>query len=101
VKIAGAPISWGVSEVPGWGKVLDAGTVLAEMASLGLRATELGPPDYLPVEPSALKSLLDEHGLALVGPGSAPRGSSGRDCWPPDGDSWIRRAPPPVELAPA
>jgi inosose dehydratase len=53
--------------VPGWGKVLDAGTVLAEMASLGLRATELGPPDYLPAEPSALKSLLDEHGLALVG----------------------------------
>lgn len=67
MKIAGAPISWGVSEVPGWGKVLDAGTVLAEMASLGLRATELGPPDYLPAEPSTLKSLLDEHGLALVG----------------------------------
>nr|WP_197289227.1 TIM barrel protein [Saccharothrix sp. NRRL B-16348] len=65
--MAGAPISWGVSEVPGWGQVLDAGTVLAEMASLGLRATELGPPDYLPAEPSALKSLLDEHGLALVG----------------------------------
>ncbi|QQQ80970.1 TIM barrel protein [Saccharothrix sp. 6-C] len=37
------------------------------MASLGLRATELGPPDYLPAEPSSLKSLLDGHGLALVG----------------------------------
>ncbi|PSL55055.1 2-keto-myo-inositol dehydratase [Saccharothrix carnea] len=67
MKIAGAPISWGVCEVPGWGKVLDADTVLGQMASLGLRATELGPPDYLPAEPRALKALLDEHGLTLVG----------------------------------
>ncbi|WP_443706268.1 TIM barrel protein [Saccharothrix luteola] len=67
MKIAGAPISWGVCEVPGWGKVLDAGTVLGQMASLGLRATELGPPDYLPTEPTVLKALLDEHGLTLVG----------------------------------
>ncbi|XVS64206.1 TIM barrel protein [Actinosynnema sp. CA-299493] len=67
MKIAGAPISWGVCEVPGWGEVLDPASVLAEMASLGLRATELGPPDYLPAEPSSVKSLLDEHGLALVG----------------------------------
>ncbi|NUT53289.1 MAG: TIM barrel protein [Saccharothrix sp.] len=37
------------------------------MASLGLRATELGPPDYLPADPDALKALLDEHGLTLVG----------------------------------
>nr|WP_236595263.1 TIM barrel protein [Saccharothrix sp. 6-C] len=65
--MAGAPISWGVCEVPGWGKVLEPPSVLAEMASLGLRATELGPPDYLPAEPSSLKSLLDGHGLALVG----------------------------------
>ncbi|GAB2996590.1 TIM barrel protein [Saccharothrix stipae] len=67
MKIAGAPISWGVCEVPGWGRVLEPATVLAEMASLGLRATELGPPDYLPAEPSSLTSLLDEHGLTLVG----------------------------------
>ena len=67
MKIAGAPISWGVCEVPGWGKVLDPASVLAEMASLGLRATELGPPDYLPADPSSLRTLLDDHGLALVG----------------------------------
>ncbi|MFD1148703.1 TIM barrel protein [Saccharothrix hoggarensis] len=65
--MAGAPISWGVCEVPGWGRVLDPGTVLNDMAALGLRATELGPPDYLPSDPDALKALLDEHGLALVG----------------------------------
>lgn len=67
MKIAGAPISWGVCEVPGWGKVLEPASVLGGMASLGLRATELGPPDYLPADPASLKSLLDEHGLTLVG----------------------------------
>ncbi|MDT7782380.1 MAG: inosose dehydratase [Pseudonocardiales bacterium] len=66
-KIAGAPISWGVCEVPGWGNVLPSDTVLAEMHSLGLAATELGPPDYLPADPEALKTLLSSHELTLVG----------------------------------
>ncbi|GAA3460798.1 TIM barrel protein [Saccharothrix longispora] len=67
MKLAGAPISWGVCEVPGWGRVLDPGTVLAQMSALGLRATELGPPDYLPDDPDVLRGLLAGHGLALVG----------------------------------
>lgn len=67
MRIAAAPISWGVCEVPGWGRVLDPGTVLAEMAGLGLAATELGPPGYLPAEPGALRATLAAHGLGLVG----------------------------------
>ncbi|SFO90692.1 inosose dehydratase [Amycolatopsis arida] len=67
IRVAAAPISWGVCEVPGWGRVLDAATVLGEMAELGLRATELGPPGYLPRDPAALRSLLGDHGLGLVG----------------------------------
>lgn len=66
-KIAGAPISWGVCEVPGWGTVLPATTVLTEMNELGLSATELGPPDYLPSDPGALRALLTEFELSLVG----------------------------------
>ncbi|MEU7479903.1 TIM barrel protein [Lentzea sp. NPDC042327] len=66
-KIAGAPISWGVCEVPGWGDVLPSGTVLSEMRSLGLTATELGPPDYLPADTEQLKTLLKSHELGLVG----------------------------------
>lgn len=66
-KIAGAPISWGVCEVPGWGNVLPATTVLTEMNELGLSATELGPPDYLPADPGALKAMLSEFELTLVG----------------------------------
>lgn len=67
IRIAAAPISWGVCEVPGWGRVLDAATVLGEMAALGVQATELGPPGYLPREPEKLRALLGEHGLTLVG----------------------------------
>jgi inosose dehydratase len=66
-RLAGAPISWGVCEVPGWGRQLPPERVLAEMAGLGLRATELGPVGYLGTDPAALRARLDRHGLALVG----------------------------------
>jgi inosose dehydratase len=66
-KIAAAPITWGVCEVPGWGRVLPRSTVLAEMADLGITATELGPPGYLPTGVGELTALLGEHGLGLVG----------------------------------
>jgi inosose dehydratase len=66
-RLAGAPISWGVCEVPGWGRQLPPDRVLAEMAGLGLTATELGPLGYLPADPGALRARLDAHGLSLVG----------------------------------
>ncbi|MET0134859.1 MAG: sugar phosphate isomerase/epimerase [Kibdelosporangium sp.] len=47
--------------------MLDRETVLTEMAELGLRATELGPPEYLPTDPAELKTLLGGHDLTLVG----------------------------------
>jgi inosose dehydratase len=65
--LAGAPISWGVCEVPGWGRMLEPDRVFAEMASLGLTATELGPIGYLPFEPAAIREALDQHGLRLIG----------------------------------
>jgi inosose dehydratase len=67
MRIAAAPISWGVCEVPGWGRVLEPATVLAEMARLGVTATELGPPGYLPADAAGLHTLLSWHGLTLVG----------------------------------
>ncbi|MBB5911694.1 inosose dehydratase [Nocardia transvalensis] len=67
LRIAAAPISWGVCEVPGWGHVLDAGTVLSEMAALGLTATEIGPPGYLPGEPAAARDLLAPWGIGVIG----------------------------------
>jgi inosose dehydratase len=67
IKIAGAPISWGVCEVPDWGYQLDPERVLSEMGSAGLTATELGPEGFLPAEPAELTTLLDRHGLSCVG----------------------------------
>jgi inosose dehydratase len=64
--LAGAPISWGVCEVPGWGRQLDPERVLAEMASLGLAATELGPVGYLSMDPDRVRDLLDRFDLRLV-----------------------------------
>jgi inosose dehydratase len=65
-RLAGAPISWGVCEVPGWGLMLPADRVLSEMASLGLRATELGAIGFLPPDPAAVRAALGAHGLELV-----------------------------------
>ena len=66
-KLAGAPISWGVCEVPGWGHMLPPERVLAEMHSLGLGATEMGPVGYLPAEIEQVRALLASHKLGLVG----------------------------------
>jgi inosose dehydratase len=67
-RLAGAPISWGVCEVPGWGVELAPDRVLREMRDLGLKATELGPVGYFPAEPDALRHLVTEvHGLQMIG----------------------------------
>lgn len=66
-RIAAAPITWGVCEVPGWGRVLPPATVLAEMAELGITATELGPPGYLPTTALDLSATLAEYRLRLIG----------------------------------
>lgn len=66
-RLAGGPISWGVCEIPGWGAELPRDRVLAEMASLGLGATEAGPDGYLGTGPAEVAGLLGRHGLRLVG----------------------------------
>ena len=62
-RIAGAPISWGVCEVPGWGYQMPADQVLRQMSEVGLRATELGPDGFLPADPVGLANTLAEHDL--------------------------------------
>lgn len=66
-RLAGAPISWGVCEVPGWGVELPPARVLAEMRALGLRATEFGPVGYLGTDAEEVAALLADAGLTLVG----------------------------------
>jgi len=67
LKIAGAPITWGVCEVPGWGAQLPVERVLREMVQLGLTATEFGPEGFLPVEPADRAAALRASGLEAVG----------------------------------
>lgn len=66
-RIAGAPISWGICEVPGWGTQLEVDRVLGEMSDLGITATELGADGWLPTDPDASLAALGRHGLAAVG----------------------------------
>jgi inosose dehydratase len=66
-RIAGAPISWGVCEVPGWGFQLDPHTVLDQMRGLGLAATEFGPVGFLEDVPAARAQQLARYGLRAVG----------------------------------
>jgi inosose dehydratase len=66
-RLAGAPISWGACEIPGWGVMPSADRVLAEMAELGLRGTELGSPGFFPDDPARIAELLTRNGLVLVG----------------------------------
>jgi inosose dehydratase len=67
VRIAGAPISWGVCEVPGWGHQLGPERVLTEMRDAGLAATEFGPSGFLPAGPDERRALLGSYGLGAVG----------------------------------
>jgi inosose dehydratase len=66
-RLAGAPISWGVCEVPGWGPQLPVDLVLAEMSVVGMSACEFGPDGFLPATGPEKKRMLARHGLRAVG----------------------------------
>lgn len=66
-RVACAPISWGICEVPGWGAMLPTDRVLGEMSGLGFTATELGAVGFLPDDPEELKEKLAEFGMTLLG----------------------------------
>ncbi len=67
MRLAAAPISWGVSEVPDWGPQPRADRVLSDMRTLGFTATEAGPPGFLPEDAVAARDLVGSHALRLVG----------------------------------
>jgi len=67
LRIAGAPISWGVCEVAGWGYQMPADRVLGQMQALGLTATEFGPDGFLPDDPAEKAAFLQSYGLQAVG----------------------------------
>ena len=66
-RIAGAPVSWGVIEIPDWGHQMSPDRVLSEASSLDLSAMEAGPEGFLPDDPDDVSRMLDEYDLGLVG----------------------------------
>jgi inosose dehydratase len=66
-QVAGAPISWGVIEIPDWGYQMSVDRVLREASSVGLDAMEAGPEGFLPQDPDEMSRALAKHGLGLVG----------------------------------
>jgi inosose dehydratase len=66
-RIASAPISWGVCEVPGWGPMLECNRVLRELTSLGMNAIELGSPGFFPDDPAEIRATLASHNVEMIG----------------------------------
>lgn len=67
IRMATAPVSWGIMEVEGWARQQSYGEVLDEMVQAGYRGTELGPYGFLPTDPEELKGELAKRDLALLG----------------------------------
>ena len=67
VRIATAPVSWGIMEVEGWARQKSYGQVLDEMVQAGYEGTELGPYGFLPTDPETLKTELQKRKLTLLG----------------------------------
>jgi len=67
IRMATAPVSWGVMEVEGWARKQTYGEVLDEMVKAGYSGTELGPYGFLPTDSEELKRELGKRGLTLLG----------------------------------
>ena len=67
IRIATAPVSWGIMEVEGWARQQTYAEVLDEMVQAGYTGTELGPYGFLPTDSQELKRELEKRNLTLLG----------------------------------
>ncbi|MDQ2951044.1 MAG: hypothetical protein M3R54_02140, partial [Chloroflexota bacterium] len=74
MRLAAAPISWGVCEVPGWGFQIDRDRVLDDAVRLGMREIEAGPPGFLPADAREARAFVERRSTKA----RASRGSPGR-----------------------
>jgi len=66
-RIAAAPISWGICEVPGWGLQMTPSRILGEMSELVITKTELCALGWLPDDVATLRPLLDQFNMSILG----------------------------------
>jgi inosose dehydratase len=66
IRIASAPVSWGIYEFEGIEPKFKYTQVLDEIVETGYTGIELGPYGYLPTDPAVLRAELDKRGLQLL-----------------------------------
>ncbi|MBZ0301944.1 MAG: TIM barrel protein [Anaerolineae bacterium] len=66
MRIANAPVSWGIYEFEGSAQKFAYTQVLDEIVESGYTGIELGPWGFLPTEPDALRVELEPRGLKLL-----------------------------------
>lgn len=67
MRIANAPVSWGVTEFDFEGQSFEYGQVLDEIRATGYEGTELGDWGFLPTDPERLREEIESRDLDLVG----------------------------------
>ncbi len=66
IKVANAPVSWGIYEFEGIEPRYPFAQVLDEIVETGYTGIELGPYGYLPSDPGLLREELDKRNLQLL-----------------------------------
>src|SRR5437899_2233973 len=66
MRLAAAPISWGVCEVPGWGFQVGRDHVLLDAVRLGLRDIEAGPPGFFPTDTAGAREVTRRHAVNVI-----------------------------------
>jgi len=66
IRVASAPVSWGIFEFEGIDPKFPYTQVLNEIVETGYRGIELGPYGYLPTDPGKLRQELDQRQLQLL-----------------------------------
>lgn len=66
IRIASAPVSWGIYEFEGIEPPFTYTQVLDEIVATGYTGIELGPYGFLPTDPAVLRDELDRRGLQLL-----------------------------------
>src|SRR5215207_1767247 len=66
IRIANAPVSWGIYEFEGAGQKYTYQRVMDEIAETGHTGLELGPWGFLPTDPATLRPELEKRNLRLL-----------------------------------
>lgn len=66
IRLANAPVSWGIYEFEAIGQKYPYTQVLDEIVETGYTGIELGPWGYLPTDPDVLRPELERRGLRLL-----------------------------------